>query len=106
MDNQRPSRTIADQNFFTKVVFFLEGKKSISGKLFDISSYGFCILIREVFEEPSIDDVGSAMFEKAGNIINIPCAVRWVDSPNSHIRCIGFESQYNLSGTDLGPYIK
>jgi hypothetical protein len=106
MDNQRQCRTIADQNFFTKVSFFSEGKKCISGKLFDISSNGFCILIKEIFVEPNINDVGSAIFEKYGNVINIPCIMRWIDSPNSYIRCIGFEASHNLSGTDLGPYIK
>jgi len=106
MDNQRPTRTITDQNFFTKVSFFSEGRKCISGKLFDISSHGFCILIKEVFIEPSIDITGSAMFEKSGNVITVPCTVRWIDPEHTFIRCIGFESSHNLSATDLGPYIR
>lgn len=102
---QRTLRTIVDQNFFTKVTFSSDNEIKITGRLLDISDYGFCMIIKQILKDPKIESEGFLDLEKMKKIITVPVTIKWIDPPTKLLRCIGFESQVNLRSSLLRDYI-
>lgn len=102
---QRDSRTIVDQNFLTKVTFHNDNIK-VTGRLFDISNYGFCIAIKDLTEDVQINSEGILTLKKFGKTIEIPASVQWIDPVESYFRCMGLMTKINLLTTELKNYIK
>lgn len=103
---QRDLRTIVDQNFFTKVIFSIDNHIKVTGRLLDISDRGFCITIKDITGNIEIGTEGILTLEKLGKIIQISTSVRWIDSCESYLRCMGLMSNTSLLNTDLKNYIK
>jgi hypothetical protein len=106
METNRSLRTVVDQYHFTKVTFSVDGEPKVVGRLLDISDFGFCITIKEMISEFEIGDRGLLSLERGGKVIKMPVTLKWIDSPNSTLRCMGFMSKYNLIFSELAPYIK
>jgi hypothetical protein len=103
----RPPRTMMiDKGFDVEVTFFSDEKIKVKGKLYDISERGVCVLIKQVFEEPELNSEGMVKIEKSGRALRVPVRVKWVDPLGKNMRCMGFQAKYNLSYTDMSPYIK
>ena len=103
---ERSLRTVVDQYHFTKVTFSVDGEPKVVGRLLDISDYGFCITIKQMISEFEVDDKGLLSLEKGGKVIKMPVTVKWMDPLDSTLRCMGLQSKYNLTFSELGPYIK
>ena len=89
------------------ITFLSDEKIKVKGKLFDISERGVCVLIKQVFEEPAPNDEGMIKIEKFGRVLRVPAKVKWIDpSENTSMRCMGFQTKYNLSYTNMSYYIK
>ena len=106
MEQDRSLRTVVDQYHFTKVTFSVDGELKVIGRLLDISDFGFCITVKEMISEFEIGDRGLLSLEKGGNVIKMPVTLKWMDSPDATLRCMGLHSKYNLTFSELGSYIK
>jgi len=106
MEIDRSLRTVVNQYHFTKVTFSVDGEVKVIGRLLDISDYGFCITIKQMISQFQIGDMGLLSLEKGGKVIKMPVTLKWIDPIDTTLRCMGFQSKYNLSFSELGPYIK
>jgi hypothetical protein len=106
MEIDRSLRTVVDQYHFTKVTFSVDGEPKVIGRLLDISDYGFCITIKQMISKFEVEDRGLLSLEKDGKVIKIPVTLKWIDPTDATLRCIGFQSKYNLTFSELGSYIK
>lgn len=106
MEQQRSLRTVVDQYHFTRVTFSVDGEVKVIGRLLDISDYGFCIAIKEKISEFEVGSMGLLSLEKGAKVIKMPVTVKWIDSPDSILRCMGLHSKYNLTFSELKSYIK
>lgn len=106
MEIKRSLRTIVDQYHFTKVTFSVDGEVKVIGRLLDISDYGFCISVKEIISQFKIEDKGLLSLEKSGIAIKMPVTLKWMDSSDAILRCMGFQSKYNLMFTELKKYLK
>lgn len=103
---QRDLRTIVDQNFFTKVTFTIGNHTKVTGRLLDISDYGFCITIKELIGDIQVGNEGIITLEKLGKISTIETSIRWIDPLESYLRCMGLMTKTNLLYTELKNYIR
>lgn len=106
MEIDRSLRTVVDQYYFTKVTFSVDGEPKVTGRLLDISDYGFCVTIKQTISKFEVEDRGLLSLEKGGKVIKIPVTLKWVDPIDVTLRCMGFQSKYNLCFSELSTYIK
>ena len=106
MEIDRSLRTVVDQYHFTKVTFSVDGEVKVIGRLLDISDYGFCVSIKQMISKFEVEDRGLLSLEKGGKVIKIPVTLKWIDPIDTTLRCMGFQSKYNLCFSELSTYIK
>lgn len=106
MEIDRTLRTVADQYHFTKVTFSVDGELKVTGILLDISDYGFCVTIKQTISKFEVQDIGILSLERGVKVIKIPVTLKWIDPIDATLRCMGFQSKYNLIFSELSNYIK